>query len=162
MDLELGKPMTIPWFEVDMAENDRLLLEEAQRRQDLIDFAVRRFAPHFEADPDVKVIHLYSTNTSLCKEIRSHCGGKTILVEHVLTESKRRDRNEMLTQRDGLKLAIPSTADLVATKSALNSKIQWLSAQLRALPLVLPEATEYLLAYLDKRRVLIIVGGDQA
>lgn len=147
-------------FQISMEDNDRLLLEQEQRRQDLIDFAVRRFAPQFADKPDVKAIHLYSTNASLRKEIRALCGGKTILVEHVVTGTERKDRNEVV-QESGV-LELPSTADLVATKSALNSRVEWLSAKLRALPLVLPEATDFLIKLLDKRRVLTIVGGDQA
>lgn len=147
-------------FPLDQEQNDRLLLEAEQRKQDLIDFAVRRFAPHLEGKSDVKVIHLYSANASLRKEIRALCGGKTILVEHVVTGTERKDRNEVV-QESGV-LELPSTADLVATKSALNSRVEWLSAKLRALPLVLPEATDFLIKLLDKRRVLTIVGGDQA
>jgi hypothetical protein len=148
-------------FPLNQEENDRLLLEQEQRRQDLIDFAVRRFAPHLADKPDVKVIHIYSTNASLRKEIRALCGGKTVCVEHVTTGTDRKDRNEVV-QDNPVKLALPATADLVATKSALNKKVEWLSARLQALPLVLPEATNYLMARLDKQRVLTIVGGDQA
>lgn len=59
-------------------------------------------------------------------------------------------------------LTIPTTADIVATKSALNKKVEWMAARLRALTIVLPEAGEYLVARLKKQRVLTIVGGDQA
>ncbi|BCP41473.1 hypothetical protein MINTMi27_15660 [Mycobacterium intracellulare] len=147
-------------FPIDQEQNDQLLLQEAQRKQDLIDFAVRRFAPHLEGKPDVKVIHLYSTNASLRKEIRALCGGKTILVEHVVDGTERKDRNEVV--QEGVMLELPSRADYVATKSALNTKVEWLSARLQALPLVLPEATDYLLAALDRKGVITVVGGDQA
>lgn len=151
--------MTTGLFSIDQEQNDRLLLEQEMRRQDLIDFAVRRFAPQFADKPDVKAIHLYSTNASLRKEIRALCGGKTILVEHVVTGTLRRDRNEIV--QEGYFLQLPAKADLVATKSALTSKVEWLAARLGAQAIVLPEATGYLSARLDKQRVLTIVGGDQ-
>lgn len=147
-------------FPIDQDQNDRLLLDAEQRRQDLIDFAVRRFAPHLEGKRDVKVIHLHSTNASLRKEIRALCGGKTILVEHVVTGTERKDRNEVV--QEGYLLDLPRKADLVATKSALNKKVEWLAARLSALPVVLPEGINYLAARLEKQRVLTIVGGDQA
>ena len=147
-------------FPIDQEQNDALLLAEAQRKNDLIDFAVRRFAPHREGKPDVRVIHLHSTNASLRKEIRAICGGKTILVEHVLAGTERKDRNEVV--QEGFRLQLPVTADLVATKSALNKKVEWLAARLKALACVLPEGQDYLMARLDKQRVLTIVGGDQA
>ena len=149
-------------FPLDQAENDRLLLQEAQRKQDLIDFAVRRFAPHLEGKPDVKVLHLYSTNASLRKEIRALCGGKTIVVEHVVTGVKVPKSVIHEVVHDKVLLPIPSRADFVATKSALSKRVEWLAARLAALPVVLPEAGDYLLAALDKRRVLTVVGGDQA
>jgi len=150
-------------FQIDQEQNDRLLLQEAQRKQDLIDFAVRRFAPHLEGKPDVKVLHLYSTNASLRKEIRAIVGRKTIVVEHVVTETKvpKAVIHEVI-QENVVKLDIPRIVDFVATKSALNKKIEWLSAKLQALPIVLPEAADYLVAALEKRRLLEVVGGDQA
>lgn len=147
-------------FPLDQKENDRLLLAEVQRKTDLIDYAVRRFAPHLAGKPDVRVVHLYSTNNSLRKELREMCGGRIIVVEHALAGTNRKDRNEVV--QEGVRLDLPATADFVATKSALNSRVEWLAARLRALTVVLPEATDYLLAALDKRRVLTIVGGDQA
>lgn len=152
----------MPMFTISQEENDRLLLEAEQRRQDLIDFAVRRFMPHLEGRPDVKVIHLYSTNASLRKEIRTLCGGKTIVVEHVVTGTKVPKAVIHEVVQDGIYLDIPDKADLVATKSSLNKKIEWLSARLEALPMVLPEAGEYFLAALERARVLTVVGGDQA
>ena len=149
-------------FPLDQAENDRLLLAEEQRRQDLIDFAVRRFAPHLEGKPDIKVLHLYSTNASLRKEIRSLCGGKTIVVEHVVTQMRVPKSVVHEIVHDGFMLDIPSSADFVATKSALTRKVEWLAARLAALPIVLPEAGDYLRAALEKARVLTVVGGDQA
>jgi len=122
-------------FPLDQAENDRLLLAEEQRRQDLIDFAVRRFAPHLEGKPDIKVLHLYSTNASLRKEIRSLCGGKTIAVEHVVTQMRVPKIIVHEIVHDGHLLDIPSSADFVATKSALKGRWNgwlrgWLHCQL--------------------------------
>lgn len=149
-------------FELNQVENDRLIMAEAQRKQDLIDFAVRRFAPHLEGKSDVQCVHLYSTNASLRKEIRAIAGGKTIVVEHVAAglRSLRGVIHEV--PQESVLLTIPTTADLVATKSALNKKVEWMAARLQALPIVLPEAGEYLVARLKKQRVLTIVGGDQA
>lgn len=149
-------------FPMDQSENDRLLLEAEQRKRDLIDFAVRRFAPSREGEPGLRVIHLYSTNASLRKEIRALVGGKTIVVEHVVAETKTPKSVIHEVVHDGLILKIPDKADFVVTKSALSRKLEWLAARLAALPVVLPEAGDYLLAALDRARVLIIVGGDQA
>lgn len=150
-------------FPIDQEAADRLTLAESQRTQDLIDFAVRRFAPHLEGREDVLVVNLYSTNASLRKAIRTACGGKTIVVEHVATGLKvPKSVIHEVVQDGAVKLDIPRTADIVATKSALNKRVEWLCAQLRALPVVLPEAEGYLLARLNKQRVLTIVGGDQA
>jgi len=149
-------------FAIDQEENDRLLLEAEQRKQDLIDFAVRRFAPHLEGKPDVRVLHLYSTNASLRKEIRAIVGRKTIVVEYVATGTKvPKAVIHEVVQENVVKLDIPNTADFVATRSALNKKIEWLSAKLHALPIVLPEAADYLVAALEKRQLLKVVGGDQ-
>jgi hypothetical protein len=147
-------------FPLDIQENDRLLLEAEARKRELIDFAVRRFAPHLTGKDDVKLIHLYSTNNTLRKEIRALQGGKTIVVEHVLAESKRNNIHEM-PQR-GVFLELPKTSDLVATRTALNKKVEWLAARLGAQVIVLPEAMDYLLARLEKQFVLTIVGGEQA
>lgn len=148
-------------FELDQAENDRLILAEAQRVKDLIDHAVRRFAPHLSGKPDIQVVNLFSTNATLRKEIRTIAGGKTVVVEHVATGLRSPKGVIHEVQHDGIFLPLPATADLVATKSALNKKIEWLAARLGALPIVLPEATAYLVARLKKQRVLTIVGGDQ-
>ncbi|RAV17483.1 hypothetical protein DQP57_00200 [Mycobacterium colombiense] len=147
-------------FPLDQEQNDKLLLQEAQRKQDLIDFATRRFAPHLVDKPDVRLINLYSTNASLRKEIRALCGDRIICVEHVVAATGRKDRNEMV--QEGMYLDLPQSADLVATKSALNTKVEWLAARLGALPIVLPEATNYLMALLEKKHVLTIVGGEQS
>lgn len=150
-------------FELNQVENDRLIMEAHQKRQDLIDFAVRRFAPHLEGRLDTQVVHLYSTNASLRKEIRTITGGKTIVVEHVAAglRSPRGVIHEVV-QDSVVKLDIPRVVDIVATKSALNKRVEWLCAKLQALPVVLPEASDYLVARLKKQRVLTIVGGDQA
>lgn len=150
-------------FPLDQAENDRLLLEAERRRQDLIDFAVRRFAPHLEGKPDVKVLNLYSTNSTLRKEIRALSGRKTIVVEHVMAATRTaRSVVHEIVQDNGVLLDIPSKADFVATKSALTKKVEWLAARLGALPLVLPEAGDYFTVALERARVLTVVGGDQA
>lgn len=156
-----GKIMTT-LFPLDQAENDRLLLAEEQRKQDLIDFAVQRFAPHLEGKPDIKVLHLYSTNASLRKEIRALCGGKTIVVEHVVAATKVPKSVIHEVVQDGYMLDIPSIADFVVTKSALTKKVEWLCARIRALPVVLPEAQDYFLKVLEREHVLTVVGGDQA
>jgi hypothetical protein len=147
-------------FQTNQAENDRLILAEQQRRQDLIDFAVRRFAPARDGQ-DVKVIHLYSTNSSLRTALRAICGNDTLLVEHCLPGRGNPKKVIHEVQQDGVKLTLPDRADIVATKTALNKKIEWLAARLCALPVVLPEAADFLIAALEKRRVLVIVGGDQ-
>lgn len=147
-------------FPLDQQQNDQLLLDAEGRRRDLIELAVRRFAPHLIDKPDVKVIHLYSTNASLRKEIRAVCGGKTVVVEHVLAGTKKLNVNEM--QQNGVMLELPRIADFVATRSALNTKVEWLSARLRALPVVLPEGLDYLLGALAKAGILVIVGAEQA
>lgn len=150
-------------FPIDQAENDRLLMEAAQRKQDLIDFAVRRFAPHLEGKPGIKVLNLYSTNASLRKEIRAQCGGKTIVVEHVVAATRvPKSTVHEVVQEGGFLLDFPSSADFVATKSALTKKVEWLAARLHALPIVLPEAGDYLVAALDRTQLLTVVGGDQA
>lgn len=150
-------------FPLDQAENDRLLLEAEQRKQDLIDFAVRRFAPNLEGKPGVKVVNLYSTNASLRKEIRALCGGKTIVVEHVVTGTKvPKAVIHEVVQDSGYLLDIPAKADFVITKSALTKKVEWLAARLSALPVVLPEAGDYFLKALTRAQVLTVVGGEQA
>lgn len=149
-------------FPLNQEQNDRLLLEAEQRKQDLIDFAVRRFAPHLDGRPDIQVLHLYSTNATLRKEIRAIVGGKTIVVEHVVTGVKTAKTQVHEVVQEGVFLTLPATADMVATKTALNKKVEWLAARLHALPIVLPEAADYLVAALKKKRVLTIVGGDQS
>lgn len=154
--------MTAALIDIDMAENDRLLIQEEQRRLDLIETAVRSFAPHLTGKSDVKCVHLYSTNNALRKVIRETFeGSKTIVVEHCpYTGRDRKGVNEIQQDID-IWLDIPKTADLVVTKSNLNSKTELLAAQLRALPLVLPEGTEYLHKRLDRAGVLVLVGADQ-
>lgn len=153
--------MTTPMFDVDADENDRLIQEESARRQQLIDQAVQRFAPELARYPDVRVIHLYSSNSSLRKEIRGIGGGKTIIVEHCQADGReRKGVNEV--QHEGVQIPIPATADIVATKSGLNTKTEWLAARLKAQPVVLPEGESYLRARLDRQSVLVIVGSDQA
>jgi hypothetical protein len=152
--------MTTSLFPIDQALNDRLLLEAEQFKQDAIDFAVRRFAPQRLGFADVKVINLYSTNSTLRKEIRTLMGRKTIVVEHVLKESRHNQLHEL--KQDGAYLDLPVKADLVATRTALNKPIEWLAARLGAQAIVLPEAGDYLAARLDKQQILTIVGGDQA
>lgn len=148
-------------FQIDQQANDRLLLSEAERKRDAIDFAVRRFAPQLTGkEDDVTVMHLYSTNASLRKEIRSLTGTRTILVEHCLTDTRRLKIHEMT--QEGMFLTLPKEADIVATRTALNKRVEWLAAGLKAQVIVLPEAAEYMTARLKKQRVLIIVGGEQA
>lgn len=152
--------MTAALFPVDQAVNDELLLDAEERKRNLIEFAVRRFAPQLIDTSDVTVIHLYSTNASLRKEIREVSNRKTIVVEHVLTGTKKLNVNEVT--QDGMFLELPELADFVATRSALNSKVEWLAARMGALPIVLPEAIDYMLAALDRKRLLVIVGAEQA
>jgi hypothetical protein len=150
-------------FPLDQAQNDRLLLQEAQRKQDLIDFATRRFAPHLTDNPDVRVLHLYSTNASLRKLIRENFKSvKTVVVEHCSTTFGKERSGVNEVQHEGVFIPLPNTADFVATKSALNSKTEWLAARLQALPIVLPEALGYLSRALDKKHALTIVGAEQA
>lgn len=152
--------MTASLFPLNQQQNDQLILDAEARRRDLIEFAVHRFAPHLNDMSDVKVVHLYSTNASLRKEIRAVCGGKTIVVEHVLAGTKKLNVNEV--QQNGVMLDLPAEADFVATRSGLNTKVEWLSARLKALPIVLPEAIDYMLGALKKGGVLVIVGAEQA
>lgn len=148
-------------FEVNQLENDRLLLEEEQRRQSLLDQAVRSFAPHLEGKSDVKAVHLYSTNAVLRKTLReAFSGSKTVLVEHCTTDGKtRKGVNEV--QHEGVYIPIPPTADLVVTKTSLNSKIEWFAATLGALTVVLPEGLPYLHKRLERTNVLVLVGAEQ-
>lgn len=149
-------------IDIDLAENDRLLLEAENRRRDLINLATQRFNPRLTDDPDVKVIHLYSTNDTLRKAIREMGGGKTIVVEHCLDSMRVQKKNQNEIRQEGTFLTLPKTADLVVSKSTITSAVAWLAARVQALPCVLPEATEYVLQRLDKQRVLVIVGSDQA
>lgn len=155
--------MTAPMFDTDQAENDRLLLEAEQRKRDLIEHAIRRYAPELAGKPDVKVVHLYSTNATLRKEIRSIVGGKTILVEHVLTETKVPGRKINEVVEGGARLKLPTKADMVVTKTTPTKATDWLAARLGTWEVVvLPEAEDYLIARLDKQRILTIVGAEQA
>ena len=142
-------------------ENDDLLLREAQRRKDLIDEAVSRFAPRLHGQSGVEVVHLYSTNASLRKAVREIAGPKTIVVEHCVADGReRKDRNEV--QHEGVFLDLPKKADLVVTKSGTTSKVAWLAARLGTMVAVLPEAESYVRARLERQQVLVLVGGDQA
>lgn len=153
--------MTTPMFDVDEKENERIILEESARRQDLIDQAVKRFAPTLARFDDVKVIHLYSTNASLRTFMRTLTGGKTVLVEHVKGSNKERKGVHEISH-EGELLPLPPTADLVATKSSLNAKTEWLAARLKAQAVVVPECDSYIRALLDKKGALVIVGAEQS
>lgn len=150
-------------FPLDQQANDRLLLEQEQRKQDLINQAVRRFAPQLINKPNIKLIHLYSTNASLRKTIRGFGNMKTLIVEHCKSTGglERKGVNE-IHHDDEYYIPLPKTADLVVTKSGLTSKTEWLAARLGAMAVVLPEGEDYLLARLDRQQVLILVGADQA
>lgn len=153
--------MTLEMFPLDQKTNDRLLMEESQRRQDLINQAVGAFAPHLASQDGVKVIHLYSNNASLRKAIREIAGGKTLVVEHCAsTGRERKGVNEV--QHEEPMLPLPDVADVVATKSGLSFKVELLAAQLRAQPVVLPEGSDWLRGVLDKHSAIVVVGGDQA
>lgn len=153
--------MTTPMFDVDEKENERIILEESARRQDLIDQAVRRFAPQLSRYDDATAIHLYSTNASLRTFFRAVAGPKTVLVEHVKSGGKeRKGVHEM--PHDGELLPLPASADLVATKSSLNARTEWLAARLKAQAVVVPEGENYIRALLERKGVLVIVGAEQA
>lgn len=153
--------MTDTLFPVDQQANDQLVLQEGQRKQDLINQAVESFAPHLSGKPGVKVIHIYSTNASLRKFIRDEvAGSRTIVVEHSLDDKERKGVNQV--SQNGVFLELPKKADIVATKSNLNSKVEGLGARLGAQCVVLPEAVDWLAGVLEKSQVLIIVGGEQA
>lgn len=148
-------------FEVDQMENDRLLLAEEQRRQDLLELAVRSFAPHLHSTPGVKAIYLYSTNASLRKTIRDAFeGSRTVVVEHTITNGRDRKGINQVAY-EGMYITLPDKADLVVTKANLNSKTEWLAAQLKALPLVLPEGLGYLYKRLERVPALVLVGAEQ-
>ncbi|AEL98132.1 hypothetical protein SEA_SIMPLIPHY_118 [Mycobacterium phage Simpliphy] len=147
-------------FPIDVKANDSLLIAEEQRRHGLIDYAVRRFAPTLAGKPDVTVVHLYSTNASLRKAIRELCGARTICVEHSLDDKERKGVNQV--NQDGTLLRLPKKADLVVTKSNLNSATEWLAARLGAMPVILPEGQDYLLARLERQRAIVLVGAEQA
>lgn len=148
-------------FSVNQAENDRLLLDEENRRQDLLETAVKSFAPHLTTTAGVKAVYLYSTNASIRKTIRDTFeGSRTVVVEHCIGKGKsRKGVNEV--PYEGMYITIPDKADLVVTKSNLNSSTEWLAAQLGALPLVLPEGLEYLHRRLDRVQALVLVGAEQ-
>jgi hypothetical protein len=122
---------------------------------------VSSFAPQLAGNPDARVVHLHSTNASLRKAIRDmFAGARVVVVEHCRADGKeRRDRNEI--QHEGVYLPLPKTADLVITKSNLNSRTELLAAQLKALPVVLPEGEDYLRKRLDKSGLLVLVGAEQ-
>lgn len=154
-------------FALDQQANDSLLLDAEQRKQDLIDHAVRRFAPRLAGNPDAQVLHIHSTNSSLRKLIRElftsektvcveHCGPAKVKPKHGIHEVNYDGNYE------GRTIPLPGSADMVVTKSSLNSKTEWLAARLGAIPVVLPEAADYVSARLEKEGVLILVGAEQA
>lgn len=149
-------------FALDQVENDRLVLEAADRKRDLIDFAVKKFAPQLEGQSGVKAIHLYSTNATLRSAIREEFSSrKVVVVEHTGEAKKSSKGNEVNQSAPFGNLKLPDKADLVVTKSALNSKIERLAAGLGAMPVVLPEGFDYVRARLEKAGVLVLVGADQ-
>lgn len=153
--------MTETMFDLDSAANDDLVLREEQRRKELIDQAVSRFAPRLAGQPGVQVIHLHSTNNSLRKAVRELGGPKTVVVEHCVADGReRKDRNEV--QHEGVFIPLPDKADLVVTKSSVSSKTAWLAARMGTMVAVLPESEDYIRARLEKQQVLVLVGGDQA
>lgn len=153
--------MTEAMFLIDQEHNDRLLLEAEQRKRDQIDYAVRRFAPHLAEYPDIRLINLYSTNASLRKEIRSICGGKTILVEHCGAGVRVPKGVIHEVRHDGI-LPLPKKADMVVTKATPTRAVEWLAARLGCYVTVLPEAADYFMARLEKQQILTVVGSDQA
>lgn len=149
-------------IDMDAQENDRLLLAEAERRRELINQAVSSFAPHLRDAPGLQVVHVHSANASLRKLIRDMFkGSRAIVVEHCRADGReRRGRNEV--QHECVHLPLPRFVDLVITKANLNFKIELLAAQLKALPVVLPEGEDYLRARLDRQSVLVLAGADLA
>ena len=87
-------------------------------------------------------------------------GSKVVVVEHTLSEKERKNVNAV--QHEGVYIPLPDKADLVVTKSALNSKVEWLAARLGALCVVLPEGSDYLTQRLHRQGALVLVGGAQA
>lgn len=159
--------MTAPMFPLNQQANDNLLIAAEQRRQDLIDHAVRRFAPRLAGNPDAQVLHIHSTNASLRKLIRElftsettvcveHCGPAKSRTKHGVHEINYEGSYE------GRQIPLPASADIVVTKSDLNKTTEWLAARLGALPVVLPEAEAYMRARLAKQKVLVLVGAEQA
>jgi hypothetical protein len=149
-------------FDHDQDENDRLLREEEERRRDLISRAISSYAPHLSGKSGVTVLYLHSQNQSLRSYIReTYKSPKTVVVEHCTDITKER-KGVNAVQEGGIVLTLPKRADLVVTKSALNSKTEWLAARLGAMPLVLPEGGDYLRQRLSRRSVLVLVGADQA
>ena len=147
-------------YAIDGEANQRLIENEDRRRRILVDRAIQSYAPTLAGKPDVHAIYLYSSNSSLRKLVREMAGARVVVVEHCLAEKERKNVNAV--QQEGMYITLPDTADLVVTKSALNSKVEWLAARLKALPCVLPEATDYCMARLRKVGALVLVGGDQA
>ena len=149
-------------FPLDANANDALIESEQARREALIEKAVNRFAPRLRDDPNVEVIHLHSSNASLRQYIRENfSGSKSIVVEHCFAGKKTKHGVNEVTY-DGMILPLPKEADLVVTKSALSTRVEWLAARLKAMPVVLPEGEAYVRARLRKQGVLVIVGGEQA
>lgn len=149
-------------FDVNPNEADAILEREAQRQWELIDQAVERFAPHLQATPDVRVIHVHSSNASLRKAIREEfTGAKTLVVEHCFAGRKPKHGVHEITH-EGMILPLPEEADLVATKTGLTKRVEWLGARLKAQVCVIPESFPYIWARLQKQGLLVIVGGEQA
>lgn len=153
--------MTTPMFDLNQEENDRLLLNEEDRRRELIERAVSSFAPTLAGKSGVKAIHLYSTNATIRKWVRDTLGAsKTIIVEHCGQGKERKGVNEV-QQDSPFLLKLPEQVDLMVTKTSLNFRNQIFAAQLNAMPVVIPEGEGYIRARLDKQGVLVIVGADQ-
>lgn len=154
--------MTATLYAIDGDANQRLLEQEEQRRQDLIESAVSSFAPHLRNTPGLQVIHLYSSNSALRKTIRDAFeGSRTIVVEYVRGDGRERKNRNEIQQDVDVWLNIPKTADLVVTKSGMNFRTELLAAQLHALPLCLPEGLDYLYKRLERASALVLVGAEQ-
>jgi len=111
----------------------------------------------------VKTIELYSTNSTLRSWVRENLArpGRVEVIEHCKAGPKSR-ANVNEVQHEGVFVPLPDSADIVLTKSALNSKTEWLAARLNALPAVIPEADSWLRDKVAKMDKLVIVGAEQA
>lgn len=106
--------------------------------------------------PDLRVVHLYSNNAALRNAVRDIIGTRPLLVEHVTTPSRKQDRVEEVHHEPVLPL--PAEADFLVTKLNLSVQIERQAARLNAMPLVLPEAGDYLMQALERRQLLVLVG----